>query len=165
MTGRFSWVLALAVLIVSGALLGLIGSDDSSEQSPVPVPTSAESARADAVRAQLPGGDKVPAIVVYSRRDGAALTPTDLGAIKQQPVVVAEDGRAAVATVPLDAGLSGFALGDAVKALRESARDGLPDDLASKSPAAPRSAPTSRTRSPEPTSRCSPSPHSWWRCC
>ena len=129
MTGRFSWVLALAVLIVSGALLGLIGSDDSSEQSPVPVPTSAESARADAVRAQLPGGDKVPAIVVYSRRDGAALTPTDLSAIKQEPVVMAEDGRAAVATVPLDAGLSGFALGDAVKALRESARDGLPDDL------------------------------------
>ena len=129
MTGRFSWVLALAVLIVSGALMGLIGSDDSSEQSPVPVPTSAESARADAVRAQLPGGDQVPAIVVYSRRDGAALTPADLGAIKQQPVVVAEDGRAAVATVPLDAGLSGFALGDAVKALRDSARDGLPDDL------------------------------------
>ena len=129
MTGRFSWVLALAVLIVSGALMGLIGSDDSSEQSPVPVPTSAESARADAVRAQLPGGDQVPAIVVYSRRDGAALTPADLGAIKQQPVVVAEDGRAAVATVPLDAGLSGFALGDAVKALRDSAQDGLPDDL------------------------------------
>ena len=130
MTGRFSWVLALAVLIVSGALMGLIGSDNSSEQSPVPVPTSAESARADAVRAQLPGGDQVPAILVFSRRDGAALTPADLGAIKQQPVVVAEDGRAAVATVPLDAGLSGFALSDAVKALRDSARDGLPDDLA-----------------------------------
>ena len=129
MTGRFSWVLALAVLIVSGALMGLIGSDDSSEQSPVPVPTSAESARADAVRAQLPGGDQVPAIVVFSRRDGGALTPADLGAIKQQPVLVSEDGRAAVATVPLDAGLSGFALGDAVKALRDSARDGLPDDL------------------------------------
>ena len=129
MTGRFSWVLALAVLIVSGALMGRIGSDDSSEQSPAPVPTSAESARADAVRAQLPGGDQVPAIVVFSRRDGGALTPADLGAIKQQPVLVSEDDRAAVATVPLDAGLSGFALGDAVKALRDSARDGLPDDL------------------------------------
>ena len=57
------------------------------------------------------------------------LTPADLGAIKQQPVVVSDDGKAAVATVPLDAGLSGFALNDAVKALRESARDGLPGDL------------------------------------
>ncbi|MFY9921492.1 MAG: MMPL family transporter [Mycobacterium sp.] len=129
MTGRFSWLLALAVLFVSGALMGLIGSDDSSEQSPVPVPSNAESTRADAVRAQLPGGDRVPAILVFSRRDGAALSPSDLGAIKQQPVMVSDDGLAAVATVPLDAGLSGFALNDAVKSLRESAADGLPDDL------------------------------------
>ena len=109
--------------------MGLIGSDDSSEQSPVPVPTSAESARADALRAQLPGGDRVPAILVFSRHDGGALTPADLGAIKEQPVVVADDRRAAVATVPLDAGLSGFALNDAVKALRDAANDGLPQDL------------------------------------
>ena len=129
MTGRFSWLLALAVLIVSGAFMGLIGTDDSSSQSPIPVPTSAESTRANEVRAQLPGGDRVPAILVFSRSDGAPLTPADLGAIKQQPVVVAEDGKAAVATVPLDAGLSGFALNDAVKDLRASASDGLPDDL------------------------------------
>ncbi|MGZ6777761.1 MAG: MMPL family transporter [Mycobacterium sp.] len=129
MTGRFSWLLALAVLIASGALMGLIGSDDSSQQSPVSVPAGAESARADAVRAQLPGGDRVPAILVFSRRDGDALTPADLGAIKQQPVVVSDDGRAAVATIPLNAKLSGFALTDAVKDLRETANDGLPADL------------------------------------
>ena len=41
MSGRFSWVLALAVIVVSGALIGLIGSDDSSEQSSVPVLSSA----------------------------------------------------------------------------------------------------------------------------
>jgi RND superfamily putative drug exporter len=129
MTGRISWLLALAVLIASGALLGLIGSDASSEQSPVPVPAGAESTRANDVRAQLPGGDQVPAILVFSRPDGAVLTPADLGAIKQQPVVVADDGKAAVATVPLGAELSGFALNDAVKDLRQSAGDGLPDDL------------------------------------
>ena len=129
MIGRFSWLLALAVLLVSGALLGVIGSDDSSEQSPVPVPAGAESTRANEVRAQLPGGDQVPAILVYSRTDGAALTPADLGAIRQQPVIPAEDGKAAVATVPLDANLSGFALSDAVKDLRASAGDGLPDGL------------------------------------
>ena len=67
------------VIVVSGALMALIGGDDSSQQSPVPVPTSAESARADALRAQFPGGDRVPAIVVVSRRDGDALTPADLG--------------------------------------------------------------------------------------
>jgi RND superfamily putative drug exporter len=129
MTGRFSWALALAVLIVSGALIGLIGSDDSSRQSPVPVPTSAESTRADAVGSQLPGGDRVPAILVFSRRDGAALSPSDLAAIGQQPLSVADDGKAAVATVPMNARLSGFALTDAVKALRASAADGLPAEV------------------------------------
>jgi putative drug exporter of the RND superfamily len=129
MSGRLSWLVALAVLVASGALMLLIGSDDSSQQSPVPVPTSAESARADALRAQLPGGDRVPAILVVTRRDGAPLTPDDIVAIKQQPVVVSEDGKAAVATVPLDAGLSGFALSDAVKALRQSTVHDLPGDL------------------------------------
>ena len=42
---------------------------------------------------------------------------------------MAADGDAAVATVPLDASLSGFALNDAVKELRSSAGDGLPDEL------------------------------------
>ncbi len=129
MTGRFSWLLALGVLALFGALMGLIGSDDSSQQSPVPVPTGAESTRAEALRAQFPGGDRVPAILVFSRRDDAPLSPADIGAIKQQPVVVAADWRAAVATVPLDASLSGFALNDAVKELRSSAGDGLPDGL------------------------------------
>ncbi|HET9565390.1 MAG TPA: MMPL family transporter, partial [Mycobacterium sp.] len=129
MTGRYSWLLALIVVAVAGALMGLIGTDDSSQQSPVPVPSSAESARADALRMQLPGGDRVPAIVVVTRKDSAPLSPADLGAIKQQPVLVSTDGRAAVATVPLDAGLSGFALNDAVKALRQSAGEGLPGEL------------------------------------
>jgi len=129
MTGRFSWALALAVLIASGAVLGLLGSGSSGEQSPVSIPAAAESARADALRAQLPGGDRVPVILVVTRRDGAALTPADVGAIKQQPVMVSEDGKAAIATVFLDSKLSGFALTDAVKEVRESARQGLPADL------------------------------------
>src|SRR5215218_6321389 len=129
MTGRFSWLLALAVLIVSGVLIGLIGSDDSSQQSPVPVPAGAESTRANELRAQLPGGDTVPALLVFSRTDAGPLSPADLGAINQQPVVAANDGKAAVAPVPLDAGLSGFTLGDAVKDLRATAGDGLPDGM------------------------------------
>lgn len=45
------------------------------------------------------------------------------------PVLVSEDDKAAIATVPLAADLSGFGLNDAVKALREAATDGLPADL------------------------------------
>lgn len=44
-------------------------------------------------------------------------------------MLVSDDDKAAVATVPLAADLSGFGLNDAVKGLREAAADGLPSDL------------------------------------
>ncbi|MFI5506721.1 MMPL family transporter [Mycobacterium sp. NPDC051804] len=130
MSRRLSWVLAVLVVVVSGVLMAFIGDDDSSSQSPVPVPDSAESARADAVRTQFPGGDEVPAIIVITRDDGTRLTPADLAAIQQKwRVQVSEDGAAALTVVPLNADLTGFALNDAVKELRQSAAEGLPDDL------------------------------------
>jgi len=130
MSRRFSWVLAVLVVVVSGVLMAFLGGDDSSSRSPVPVPDTAESARADAVRAQFPGGDEVPAIIVITRDDGARLDPADLAAIQQKwRAQVSEDGAAALTVVPLNADLTGFALNDAVKELRKSASEGLPDDL------------------------------------
>jgi len=141
---RLSWVIALVIVALSGALMGLVGSGDSAEQSPVPVPSGAESARAEAAGKQFPGGDRVPAILVVSRGDGASLTPADLEATDQArermsavagagaagpPTQVSEDREAAVATVALQADLSGFALNDEVEALRTAAADGLPGDL------------------------------------
>jgi putative drug exporter of the RND superfamily len=126
---RLSWVPALVVAVLSTVAMALLGGDDASEKSPVPVPTTAESARADTLRTQFSGGDRVPAIVVISRRDGAPLRSADLAAVKQGPLQVSEDGRAAVAVVPLDANLTGFALNDAVKSVREAAARGLPADL------------------------------------
>lgn len=144
MSRRTSWIVALLVLIGSVAALVLIGGSASAEQSPVAVPSSSESARADATRGQFPGGDAVPAVLVVTRADGGALTPGDLAAIDAArlralsaadagpagpPVLGSDDGRAAVATIPLRADLSGFALGDTVSAVRSAATDGLPADL------------------------------------
>lgn len=145
MIRKLSW-LAVLVVLVSGALLGLLSGGDSASQSPVAVPKNAESARADALRAQFPGGGQVPAILVVTRTDGAKLSADDIDAtavarqrmtdqtgppdvVSGPPVVVSDDGKAAVATVPLDAGLSGFALNDAVRELRDKARAGLPAGL------------------------------------
>ena len=137
-------MLAVLVIAVSGALMALIGADDSGEQSPVSVPADAESVRADAARAQFPGGDTVPAILVVTRRDGTPLTTTDREAVEQARlrmltaacatagppgVLISTDGMAAVAPIPLSAELSGFALNDSVKALRTAAAEGLPADL------------------------------------
>lgn len=127
MSRRLSWTLAWLVIAVSVTLMALIGNDDSSERSPVPVPTSAESARADVLRAQLPGGDRIPAIVVVTRRDGGALTPADIAAIAPQQV--SADGRAAIAVVPLDSDLSGFALSDEIKRLRQDTAGRLDPSL------------------------------------
>lgn len=144
MIRRASWVLALVIVAVSGALMGLLGGGDSAEQSPVPVPSGAESMRADAARAEFPGGDRAPVILVVSRVDGGTLTPADLDAGEQArqrmlrvaggnftgpPIQVADDRQAAIAVVPLPADLSGFALNDEVKALRTAASEGLPDDI------------------------------------
>jgi putative drug exporter of the RND superfamily len=134
MSPRLSWLLAALILVASAALMALVGSDDSSARSPVPVPDTAESARLDALRAQFPGGERVPAIVVISRDDGTPLTRTDLDAVERKwpSVQVSEDGAAALAVVPLDADLTGFELNDAVKGVRASAAEGLPADLKSE---------------------------------
>jgi len=144
-TGRRSWVPALLLIVAAAALLGLTSADESAESAPVVVPATAESARLDAVRAEFPGGDQAPTLLVVTRADGAALDPTDLAAAAAArgrmlaedgtaappgpPVLVAEDGAAALAVVPVSAELSGFGLTDAVEALRAAAGDGLPDTL------------------------------------
>ncbi|MBE1551434.1 RND superfamily putative drug exporter [Mycobacterium sp. OAS707] len=129
MSHRLSWVSAVLVVVVSGVLMGLLGADESNQRSPLPVPADAESMRADALRAQFPGGDKAPVIVVVSRRDGEALSPADLAAVQQGPLQVSGDGRAALTAIPMDAKLSGFALNDAVKSVRDNVSRGAPADL------------------------------------
>ncbi|MDG4663321.1 efflux RND transporter permease subunit [Mycobacterium sp. 236(2023)] len=133
MSRRYSWVIALLVVLVSGALMGVLGGGDSAGQSPVAVPPASESARADATRAEFPGGDQVPAILVVTRTDEAPLSPSDVAAVVKAfpgpPPQVSEDGRAAVTVIPLSADLSGFDLTDTVKELRAKATDQLPKDL------------------------------------
>jgi putative drug exporter of the RND superfamily len=142
-TGRWSRWVALVVVVVGGLLIGVIGNSAAAEQSPVSVPTTAESARADALRTTFPGGDRVPAILVVSRADGWSLSAPDVaateaarqrmlavaGAEPGPPPQVSADRKAAVATVPVRADLSGFALNDAVKELRDAAAAGLPAGL------------------------------------
>lgn len=128
MSGRLSWLVALLVILASGAGMALLSGGDSGSQSPVSVPAGAESARVDALRAQFPGGDQAPAIIVFSRTDGAPLGAADIAAAGPG-AQVSEDGKAALSVAPLPADLSGFALDDAVQELRTSTAQRLPDGL------------------------------------
>ncbi|MCX6484451.1 MAG: MMPL family transporter [Mycobacterium sp.] len=144
-SSRRSWVLALFIAALGGALLGLIPQSDSAQQSPVVLPPNAESVRAAEEIKQFPGGNTAPVLLVISRADGTDLSPEDLAAAQQAhnrmmqttgiadapaaPVISATDSKAAVAPVALDPDLTGFALSDTVTELRTAARDGLPDGL------------------------------------
>ena len=141
---RFAWVIALLVAMIGVGLMGALGESASADKSPVSLPPGAESAKAAALLKEFPGGDQAPVILVATRGDGGTLSPSDLAAAEDArarmvsvagpagppiPVVPSTDGKAALAPVPLDATLSGFALSDKVKELREAAADGLPGDL------------------------------------
>lgn len=144
-TGRRSWLVALVPLLIAGALMALSNGNDDATQSPQSLPASAESARAAAALSTFAGGEQATVLLVATRTDGAPLTPDDLVAVNaardrmaqvpdvlagpSPPVVPSTDGQAALATVPLNAELSGFELTDVVKALRAAAADGLPPTL------------------------------------
>ena len=144
LTAPRSWLIALAVALLGGVIIGLAGANDAGTRSPDFLPPSSESARTDAAAKQFPGGDRTAAILVVTRSDGGVLTPADLAVVAEArnrmltaagtrdtpaPMLTSDDGRAAVAPVPLRADLSGFALNDAVKAVRNAAGDGLPASL------------------------------------
>ncbi|WP_246398518.1 MMPL family transporter [Mycobacterium vicinigordonae] len=144
-TGRHSWLLALGVFLVSIGFMVLIGGNAAAGQAPLSVPTDSDSAKVQTLSEQFPGGDRVPLILVVNRVDGtpdpAALRracedarnrmqATDTGAATAgataAPVQMSDDGKAAIAVVPISADLSGIALNDAVAAQRAAATKGLP---------------------------------------
>ena len=142
-THRRSWAVALLITAAAGVFVALAGSNTDAGKPPLQLPPSAESAKAAEVLKSFPGGDRVPAILVVTRRDGSALAPGDLAAAESArqralsstsvagpPQIISEDGRAAVAPIPLPAATSGFELNEAVTALRTSAAAGLPADIA-----------------------------------
>ena len=146
-SSRRSWVLALVVAALGGALLGLIPQSGSAEQSPVVLPPNAESVRAAEVIKAFPGGDAAPVLLVISRADGADLSPEELDAAQQArdrmagvtgvmaapgpPIIGATDGKAAAvrghyaATVPA----AGQA---AVRAALDQALEPADDDPANR---------------------------------
>ncbi|MBV8785464.1 MAG: MMPL family transporter [Mycobacterium sp.] len=141
-TGRRSWLLALAAVLLGIGSMVLIGENAAAGQAPTTVPNDSQSARVDALVRKFPGGDQAMLILVISRTDGAMLTPSDVTAAQAArdrtqavarpaaaPALVSHDGKAALAVVQVSAKLSGLPLSETVSALRKAADTGLPADL------------------------------------
>src|SRR5262245_8672816 len=141
LTHRRSWVLAVLIIATSGALMAIAGSNTDADKPPIQLPSSAESATAAELVKSFPGGDRIPAVLVVSRRDDSSLTASDIAAadsarqrvsstagIAGPPLVISPDGRAAVAPIPV-AATSGSELNATIDALRGSATAGAPPGL------------------------------------
>jgi RND superfamily putative drug exporter len=129
-TGRRSWRLGSAAVLLGIGFIVLIGGNAAAGQAPLSVPVGSDSAKLDALARQFPGGDRVPLLLVVSRADGAALNSDDIAAARgARPPMVSADGKAAIGVVPIRADLSGMVLSDGVTALRTAANAGLPSGL------------------------------------
>lgn len=146
-TGRRAWITLLALLLLCGAVLGMVSSTSSSG-APESLPPESQSARLAQEVRDFPGGDQAPLIGVVTRTDGGALTRTDLQAATEArarmagvdrgvdgdgglpPMALpAEDGKAATLLVPVATALSGADLAEAVETVRSKGREGLPAEL------------------------------------
>jgi RND superfamily putative drug exporter len=145
-TGRRSWLLASAVVLLGISFMVLIGGNGAAGQAPVSVPVDSDSAKLEGLARGFPGGDRAPLIVVVSRAHATTLDAADLTAAEQArdrmqaiaqpgsadtaaPPLVSADGKAAIEVVPISADLSGLPLDHTVAALRTAAGSGLPRGL------------------------------------
>lgn len=139
---RTSWIVLVVAALAAGAFFAL-GSGADGESSPgVGLPATAESARAAAAQATLPGADGTSALLVFSR-DGGTLSESDIAAVGRAasglaelsaegfvpPPTVSDDGTAALVVVPLDELTDVAAQADRAAELRSLANDGLPDGV------------------------------------
>ena len=118
-----------------GALFSLVSGSESSS-APQQLPADSQSYRATELAQGFPGGDILPAILVFHSARGP-LSPEQIGALQSVPgrAASAVDGAQAVspvipvndstaqATLTLPGELSGFGVSNAVKALRTSIND------------------------------------------
>lgn len=147
LTGRAAWLVLVLAVLLSGAVMGAVGQNDSAGSAPVSLPPGSESAQMQALLAQFPDADSAPALAVLTRVDGGPLTAADLAAAAQvgqrmaavtagqdptpaPPPAPSPDGRAVLVQTPVDGSVSGFALRDLVADLRAAAADGLDPALA-----------------------------------
>lgn len=141
-------LLAVLVLLVavlaSGTVLALgPSSAQTTDSTGTALPEGAPSAEAATRLAELPAGDLAPALIVYSRTDGAVLSPQDLALVQErapsllergepgppaQPVV-SPDGDVATVAVLLSTALSDEDNAAAVEDLRAAASTELPEGL------------------------------------
>jgi RND superfamily putative drug exporter len=133
-------VLWLALALVATPLAGRLGNAQTNDAAAF-LPPDAESTQVLAAQRQLPGGDAIPAVVVFTRPTGT-LTVADQAAMKAAgaqlapfaaapvtPAAPAPDGRAALIIVPVAQSANADAFADEINRMRGVVRKLAPPGL------------------------------------
>jgi RND superfamily putative drug exporter len=142
-TRRRAWLVLAGSIVATAAVLSSPAPEQRLPESSTGLSADYESVQAERLAADLPSAQEEPAVLVYSRVDGASLRPQDLEAVSSslaslrgladttEPPTAepAASGSAAVAVLPLPADLSDEQVGETVADLRERVRAPLPPEL------------------------------------
>ncbi|ONH29046.1 hypothetical protein BL253_17820 [Pseudofrankia asymbiotica] len=144
MTGRATrWVIVLlwlALALVATPLASRLGDAQTNDAAAF-LPPNAESTKVLTAQRNLPGGDAIPAVVVFARADGP-LTTRDQAAIQATaaklapfgttqlpPPVPSPDGRASLLIVPMEQSKDADKFADRIDQMRSTVRGLAPPGL------------------------------------
>ena len=140
---RTKWVVVTLGLVVAGIFGPLGGKQDLTTDPTAFLPANAQSTQVVVLQKHLPSGQVLPAIVVYASHDplsAASRQKIDADTAEFRSVAVhgavpppqySADGKAAIVVVPLSSDESDTAFNSAVKQLRATAAEGLPEGVKS----------------------------------
>ncbi|MBM2616558.1 MMPL family transporter [Actinoplanes sp. LDG1-06] len=127
---RRAWLTLICALLIGGGVLAFAGPLETTNDPTASLPGNAESTRVAELERQLPSGQVNPALIVFAKDDGTALTEAELEKIGSfgRPIV-APGKDAAIVSKPYPAGYSAEQIVDAVGQLREQVRAEIPDGI------------------------------------
>lgn len=131
---RAAVLVILVGLALAGAVLLAPSAPQAEPRSATGLSSSAESARAEALREQFPDADQLTALLVFSKSDDSALRTPEQATIGQKaaalgvkaPVQFAQDGKVGLAILPLPNAGDDEQIAETVDKLRAELRN-LPE--------------------------------------
>nr|WP_221377599.1 efflux RND transporter permease subunit [Actinoplanes polyasparticus] len=127
---RRAWLTLVLTVLIGGGVLAFAGPLETTNDPTASLPSAAESTRVAELERRLPSGQVNPALIVFAKDDGAALTPAELKTIESFGTPIVAPGKdAAIVSKPYPAGYSAEQIVEAVGQLRDQVRAEVPPGI------------------------------------
>jgi RND superfamily putative drug exporter len=145
---RTKWIILVIWIVVIAAVSPFASklTDVTENDAAAWLPSDAESLAVSNLQKQFPGGETMPAVIVYTRESG--ITDADRAVVEQDrqslakfavggqipPPIPSQDKQALLLTIPLDAtqDASGEILFDQIKQIKATVKEGIPAGMKAK---------------------------------